>query len=439
MEITFQNYFVMKTLKTLLVAFAALTFTLQSNAQFCSNFGEGDFVDLCVEQMGAGTTGGMMSNTLDIYDATTGGAGADGTPDVQVTMEAVVCAATDACGQSSGNIGACIGGMGALGTTSDFAADFNSNNTGPGGETTCENAGGYVCVTIDFLNGFSSTAMGFDLAQTSNNGSSEGYEGSFGYVTAGTDANGNPLTLPAVTIGDFCNYTNTEYLAGTSVSTFLGVTGPGTYQTDELNAIPNVCGTTTSDNGEDTGSGSGGTNGTGAAAANANLGLNPTDIITQVKHIYFYTSTPSTDCDGDGLTAANSNPSGSWSDVDFCFEPACGYTLAEGDVTITESCGTYTIEFVNLSAEGAASPVTTEAYNILIDGTAIASGVTGDALAATDITANITPGTPFTLTIENAADMTCSTDLMLTPPPSNPPVAPVFVPCTTGTTGVGGN
>jgi len=422
----------MKTLKILCVTFATMIFCVNVNAQEnCSDFGEGDFMDLCVSQMGDGTSGPMMSNILEL-DGANGTAG-----DVQLTLEAVVCNA--GCGVGGPyDIGACIGGGGnALGTTSDFAADFCSSCSGTPA-TTCNNAGGYICVTIDFLNGFSSTAAGFDLAQSSNNGSSEGYEGSFGYVTAGTDATGAPLTLPTITMANFCNYTIADYAAGTSMSAFLGATGPGTYQTDDPNATAAVCGGGGGQNGEDSGGGSGATNGTAAAAANANLGLAATDIITQVKHIYFYSSTPGADCDGDGQSGANSNPSGSWSDVDFCFEAPCGYMLTEADVTITESCGTYTIEFMNLSGVGAADPVGTAAYNILVNGAAIASGVTGATLAATDITANITPGTPFTLTIENAADMTCSTDLMLTPPPSNPPVAPVFVPCTTGTTGVGG-
>lgn len=400
-----------------LLSFVLLIAVNLSAQMFCSDFGEGDFMDLCVEQMGSGTTGPMMSNTLDIYDATTGGSGSDGVADVQLTIEAVVCTATDACPESSGNIGACIGGMGALGTSSDFAADFNANSTGPGGQNTCINAGGYVCVTIDFLNGFSSTAMGFDLAQSSNNGTSEGYEGSFGYVTAGTDANGAPLTLPIITISDFCNYTNAEYIAGTSVSTFLGATGPGTYQTDELNAVSNVCGTTTSDGGEDTGSGSGATNGTAAAAANANLGLAPTDIITQVKHIYFYTSTPSTDCDGNGLTAANSNPSGSWSDVDFCFEVPCNYTFEIADPT--PDCGLFDIELSNILESGAG----TGTYDVLLGlngapPAIIATAATGTTFTDAAITGLTANGTDtYTFIIQENGDMNCQSDpIIITAP-----------------------
>ncbi len=401
----------------------AFLFTLSLQAQeFCSDFGEGEFIDLCVEQMGAGTTGPMMSNTLDIFDAMTGAAGSDGIADVQLTIESVVCPATDACAQSSGNIGACIGGLGALGTTSDFAADFNANSTGPGGQNTCVNAGGYVCVTIDFLNGFSSTAMGFNLAQSSNNGSSEGYEGSFGFVTAGTDANGAPLALPAITIGDFCNYTNAEYIAGTSVSTFLGATGPGTYQTDELNAVSNICGTTTSDGGEDTGSGSGATNGTNATVANPNLGLAPTDIITQVKHIYFYSSTPSTDCDNNGLTAANSNPSGSWSDVDFCFAIPCSYSFEITDPI--PDCGLFDITLSNILESGSG----TGTYDVLlgIDGAVpaiIATALTGATFTNASITGLVADGmTTYTFIIQESGNDTCQSDpITITAPKDSTP------------------
>jgi len=340
----------------------------------CSDFGEGDFMDMCVEQMGNGTTGPMTSNILEL-DGANGMGG-----DIQLTIESVVCNA--GCGVGGPyNIGACIGSLGALGTSSDFAANFNAGASGTPA-TTCNNAGGYVIVTIDFLNGFNSTAAGFNLAQSSNNGSSEGYEGSFGYVTAGTDASGNPLTLPTINLANFCNYTSANYSGGTSMSAFLGVTGAGTYQTDNLNATAAVCGGGGSQNGEDSGSGSGGTNGTNAASANANLGLAATDIITQVTHVYFYSATPGADCDGDGASGAESNPSGSWSDVDFCFQaPMCptdvattttnaaivptestcqadGVTLDGGEITAaTDNCPTgSTLEYALVTTMPFAAP-----------------------------------------------------------------------------------
>jgi len=316
----------------------------------CDEVAENSFDNLCISQSGDGSATAVMSNILDVYDLGSGAPGTDGTGDVQITMEAMVCNA--GCGEGSAyDIGACIGsGGGALGTTSDFATDFNSP---PGNETTCEGAGGYVIVTIDFLNGFSTTAAGFDIPQGSNNGASEGYEGTFGWVTMATDATGTPLTgLPSVNMANFCNYTSTDY-ATTQMSTFVGATGAGSWQTDSQNTMPNqigpeasdangqnICGVTLQDNGEDTASGTGPDQGVSAATANPNLGLNPTDIITQVKYVYFYSSTPSIDCDDDGLTAANSDPAQSWTGFDFCGPPPppaeCGSCTGDNGLFITE-------------------------------------------------------------------------------------------------------
>jgi len=392
-------------------------FTVVNAQEFCDDFGENSFTDTCAEQIGDGTSGPVIAPAVDIYDATTGGGGADGTPDLQVTIESTVC--NSGCGMGGPyNIGGCVGGSGALGTSSDFAAAFNNSN----GENTCINAGGYVCYTIDFLNGFTTTAAGFDLGQSSNNGASEGYEGSFGYVTAATDVNGVPLTnLPAINLANFCNYTSTDY-ATTQMSTFLGATGPGTWQTDAQNTNQNntgtmasdangqnICGTTTAENGEDTSSGTGPDQGTSAAAANPNLGLAPTDIITQVKYIYFYSSTPSIDCDGDGLTAANSNPSGSWTGLDFCAPPICSITNA----TATAACdlanpenATVTVTFDEANSSGS--------FNIL-DNTGATVGTatgTGAGVTATfTITGPTTaaPGTVFT--IQDGTDLGCMVDV----------------------------
>jgi len=282
----------------------------------CDDVGENSFDILCISQSGDGTAAPVTSNILDIYDLNAGAPGTDGTGDIQITMEAVVCNA--GCNQGGPyEIGACLGnpasGMNALGTSSDFASNFNHPNSN--GETTCDGAGGYIIYTIDFLNGFSTTAAGFDLPQSSNNGATEGYEGTFGWVTGATDANGTALTgLPAVNMGNFCSYTSSDY-ATTQMSTFVGATGAGSWQTDDQNTTANqtggtmnsdangqnICsgpGATTSQNGEDTASGTGADQGTSAASANANLGLAPTDIITQIKWVYFVSTTPAIDCDG---------------------------------------------------------------------------------------------------------------------------------------------
>jgi len=399
--------------------------------EFCDDFGENSFTDTCAEQMGDGTSGPVVAPPIDIYDAATGGSGSDGTPDVQITIESTVC--NSGCGMGGPyNIGGCVGGNGALGTSSDFAAAFNNGN----GENTCINAGGYVCYTIDFINGFSTTAAGFDLGQSSNNGSSEGYEGSFGYVTAGTDANGAPLAgLPAINLANFCNYTSTDY-ATTSMSTFLGVTGPGTWQTDSQNTNPNntgsmasdangqnICGTTTSENGEDTASGTGPDQGTGAAAANPNLGLAPTDIITQVKYVYFYSSTPSIDCDMDGLTAANSNPSGSWTGIDFCFEALC--TFPEPTVTFEENCGFFDIVIGTIDESMASGMGTSVTYTTAATAPMVMPGtaVTGMEQLAADGT------TMYYIQIADAADPNCIEEFGPFMAPAGTPAPMLTVTC----------
>jgi len=403
----------MKKIYILKVCTLLILSNLALNAQeFCDDFGENSFTDTCAEQMGDGTSGPVVAPPIDIYDATTSSGGADGTPDVQITIESTVC--NSGCGSGGPyNIGGCIGGNGALGTSSDFAANFNSGN----GENTCINAGGYVCYTIDFINGFSTTAAAFDLGQSSNNGSSEGYEGSFGYVTAGTDANGAPLAgLPAINLANFCNYTSTDY-ATTQMSTFLGVTGPGTWQTDAQNTNQNNTGTqasdangqnicagagaTTAENGEDTSSGTGPDQATSAASANPNLGLAPTDIITQVKYVYFYSSTPSIDCDMDGLTAANSNPSGSWTGIDFCFEALC--TFPEPTVTLQEDCGFFDIIIGAIDETMASGTGTSVTYTTAATAPTVMPGtpVTGAEQLPAD------GSTMYYIQIADAADPTC--------------------------------
>jgi len=308
----------------IILAFVSINFAFGQ----CDDVLENSYPDLCVVQDGDGSsTGGPVAQ--DVYDLGAGTPGTDGMDDIQVTMEAVVCNA--GCGSGSTyNIGGCVGSGGVLGGSSGGGSDFGSIfNPEAGNETTCINAGGYVVVTIDFINGFYTTAAGFDLPQSSNNGISEGYEGTFGWVTAATDANGTALTnLPTVDMNLFCNYTSAEY-GTTQMSDFVGANGTGSWQTDGFNAGATVCGVTTQDNGEDTESGETMVEqDQSAATANPNLGLNPTDIITQVQYVYFYSSTPSIDCDGDGLTAANSDPAGSWGNMTFCGPPppavACG-------------------------------------------------------------------------------------------------------------------
>jgi len=288
----------------------------------CGSFNDNDFADLCITQVSNGTSATVVSEVIDIYNLPSGTLGVDGIGDVQVSMNATICNA--GCANEVGNreISACIGSGGVLGGFSDMGADWTNIN--------CINSGGYICITIDFLNGFSTLATGFDLQQTSNNGTSEGYEGTFGYVTAGKDANGNPLTdLPTVNLSNFCTYTNAEYISGIPISTHVGATGVGTFQSDDPNVgITNDC-ATSGQNGEDPGSGAGASQSLSAATANPNLGLSPTDIITQIKYVYFFHTATSTDCNGDGIGGVNSQVSASWSNINFCGPPS--YSVFPGD------------------------------------------------------------------------------------------------------------
>lgn len=356
-------------------------------AQFCSSFGEGDFDDLCVSATAAApNSGAMTSNTLDIYDASTGAAGADGTADVQLTLEAVVSAPCATGGDAADFlIEACIGSPSLPLPGPSSGSDFGASTSND-----CACANGYICITIDFLNGFTTTAGGFDLAQSSNNGSSEGYEASFGYVTAATDADGNAITLPTINLANVATYCNSIYAAGTTISQHVGATGAGTYSTDDLNAVVNDC-ASSGQGGEDTGSGTAATNGVSAASASPNLGLNATDIITQVKHIYFFSNAPGSECDADGDTGVGTNPSGSWSEVDFCAPPLpCGFTA---DIALTEFCGVYDIEITNVMGQDPAQTSFDVEYST-DNGATFTAGSTGNAIGAgpfvenVDLTAN---------------------------------------------------
>lgn len=328
-------------------ALLMLAVGLPSAYSQCDSFNENSFDDLCITQTGNGIIGPASTNAMDIWDLAAGAAGTDGTADIQYSLEAVVFNGGCAGENSTGVMAACLGSATATGS-SDFSVDFNQL----GMQNTCINTGGYLCVTIDFLNGFSSTAAGFNIEQSSNNGTSEGYEGSFGYVTAATDQNGTVLSLPTINLSSMTAYTHADYAAGTQMSSFIGVTGPGTFQTDDFTGTINDCATST-EGGEDTDSGIGSNNGDDATAnGNANLGLNPTDIITQVKYIYFYSSTPSSDCNNDGLTAANSSPSSSLGIIEFC-GPAAPYLCPNPGVIqpVDDICSNETL---SLSSEGVA-------------------------------------------------------------------------------------
>jgi len=336
------------------------------NAQcdgFSLDFDEDDFMpgDICATEA-MPNVGPIMTDIIDVYDASTQSGGADGTGDIQLTYEAVV-SYPNACAAQDGDfaITAAWGGNPLPCPGPSSGSDF-------GGTTSddCECVNGYIVMTVDFLNGFSSTVSGFNFDWSSINGSSEGYEYGIGFVTAGTDALGAPLaglnTAAAVT-GLIPSYCNAQYAGGTTISQYAiaSPTGVFTMQGDDLNASINVCGTS-GQNGEDTGSGTG-PNGGGDAGGVS--GLAATDIITQVTFIYGLSNAPGSDCPDDGVvgdTGVGTNPSGSFSGIDLCVPPPpCGFP--EPTVMLEEDCGNFNIVVGAIDESGASGTGTTVTYD----------------------------------------------------------------------------
>lgn len=384
----------------------------------CVTVDEGDFADLCVEaNEAAPNSGPQTSNTLDVWDLANNAPGTDGTPDIQLTLEAVVNNpnANGTCDDGDFAMGGCIGGAGALGGSSDYG---NTQSD----DCVCES--GYICVTIDFINGFSAEAGTFDLAVTSSNGSTEGVEATFGYVTAGTDALGAPLAgLPTVTLANLATYCNAEYLAG-PVSAHVGATGPGTFAVDEPTGIPNNC-AISSQNGEDTGSGDNPGDNTNIQAESPNVGLNATDVITQFKLVYYVSNASGTDCDGDGDTSVGTNPSSSWKNIEICPPPPpCGFT---GEVALVEECGVFDIELTNVMAQDAGQTSFDIEYSndngLTWVVASSANAIPAASPIALDVNLPADGATAYLIRLVDGANATCNDELgPLTAPKGNTPL-----------------
>jgi len=415
---------------------------------------EDDFMpgNICADQTNTNPAP-VSTNMIDIYDATTGAAGMDGVMDMQLCYQAVVSNpnAGGGCENQNYFIGAGWGGSGSNcdGTgSSDFGGTFDDN---------CVCINGYIVMTVKFLNGFGTTAAGFDFDWSSINGGSEGYEYGFGFVSAGTDANGTALAglnTQGMVLPLLNTYCNAEYAAMTTISQHaLGsMMGVFTMQGDDLNAAfstengmdldgnpgvdymngMNVCDGFTADQGGEDTPGSPGHSGPNSAGDAAGVsGLNPTDIITEVTFIYGLSNANGTDCDGDGDTGVGGNPSGSFSGIDICVPPLpCGFPT-EPTVTLEESCGTFNIVVGPIDESDASGTGTMVTYGTSAAGpfTAMVTGMEG--LAA--------DGTPYYIQICDAADLTCCSVFGPYSIMGSSPNAPTFVPCTTGTTGIGGN
>lgn len=400
----------MKTFKSLFTAFV-FTFAMANVQGQCTgdswNFDEDDFMAGSIEVVGNGAAGPMMTDQIDVNG--------DGTLDIQITYYAEVNNSTN----GSTHIQAGWGGVPVSGTA------VNAGSSDFGGETTDDAPGaeGHIIMVVDYLNGFNSDAANFELDWSSINGSSEAYEYGFGFVSAGTDASGAPLTglssladLSDATTG-IAQYSATDYdLLGAGfvpISEFVlgaGAVGAFDNQGDDMTSTaPLQSGVEEPNTGS--GANSSGDSGTGIST------LNPTDLITQVIFVYGVSNATFGDADGDGLTSVNSPPSGSFSGISGCFAEACAVT---GDVAFTESCGTYTIDVTNVDETGASGTGFSIEYST--DGGATWIAYTAGDLLAADSAALL-------VQLVDAADATCTNTVFDgNAPTGSVPNVPVFVP-----------
>jgi len=411
----------MKKIKPFLMALFVVAINFDINAQ-CVTADEADLVDLCVTATETTNGAPTPAGTFDIWDAGTMAAGTDGTDDISLTLEAVVFTpnANGTCDDGDFTITGCVGPA-----TPDWSATTSDD---------CVCTNGYVCVTVDMINGFSSEASGLDFPFTSVNGGTEGHEAMFAYVTAGTDANGGAITLPTVNLAALNGFCEPQYNAG-SVSAFVGATGPGTFAVDQNTGVTNDC-ATSGQSGEDTESGDNPNDNSDAQTENPNWGLNATDIITQYKIIYFFGNSPGTDCDADGDTGVGTNPSANFGALTFC--PPVETVVVECGAC-TEGTAGLVITELSYDPSGAqgidgdceyieiynsySNSITTDAST-----TVTLSGGTSVSLPA-GIT--IAPGEYIILTGPNFSSM-CT---FATPPPAGTQIIDVGIP---GTLGNGG-
>ncbi len=329
----------MKTLKTLLVALLAFVLYTNVEAQTCYGLDENDFPQTCVSTEGTAPSTATFNHDYVTGSAATGyTGGADGTDDVAVTMTAT-------CNQPNGTNGstyvaACLGpdGLdsqhnGANAACGGGGLMINVAGGSDFGGATCDDQPCSVCyveVCYDFINGYSSEAAGFDAVWSSMNGSTEGYEAMVGWVE-GTDNTGAPLATNGTTTTGLNSWCHSDVVAGTlPINAIFGAAPPaGTFSADAVTGD----GTATVCPNEEPASSSGpNSGGTAAGVAGANLGLNADDIITRMCFVYILSNNNGDDCDANGETSVNTNPSGSLASVDVC-PPAVEVNIPCGDCT----------------------------------------------------------------------------------------------------------
>ncbi len=411
----------------LFLLFTSFSFIQNSNAQCAGPTVSFDdetlFPTNSVTADGTNTMSALEVGTpADIWDATIGAPGMDGIDDVQFSWQAFTYTSP---GNTNGLGNFTINGTGG---SNDFGASGGNNDAG----------GGYIVLTIDYLNGFSSTATGFNLPWTSNNGSCECYEYSFGFVTMAQDASGNPITglntTAAVTTQIEMYTYSSQYNAGgtlgpsgamTGAFTPIGdfslasTTGIFTNNADDQTAN-NVDNTSTGD----VNSGSGPNNG---GSSGPITGLGATDEITQVVYIYGVNNASGPVVGGQ--TGVSTTPGGSLQPGTACPPvPPCGYTF---DVATEEVCGEFTIDITNIVGQGDADPVSTAAYDVIINSVTVLTGVTGiSQLAIAGTPAFVADGsTTYSVVLQLSSDATCMSDpLDITAPAGTSPNVPTFIP-----------
>jgi len=399
---------------------------IELSAQSCADgtefsLNENDFPQTCVTTDGTGGTPTTATFNHD-FVTNTGGTytgGADGTDDVMVSMDAVCSFPNGTNGTTQ--VGACLGpngldssqsaGLNNIGTgTSDFSAVTVNDNP-------CANC--WVEVCYDFINGFSSTADGFDVDWSSLNGSTEGLEASFGYVE-GVDNTGAPFSpgVSAAGLSGYCHtqaqtLTASEFVTGSPAG---GPLPPGVFGADEITGDGTATLCPTEEPGSSSGPNSTVSTGQTSGTIPANWGLNPDDMITKFCIVYLMSNSNADDCDGDGFTEVNTSPGGSLADVDFCVPPpAC--TFPEPTVTLQENCGFFDIIVGPIDESMASGTGTSVTYTTAPTGPPPVAGtpVTGTEQLPADGT------TMYYIQIADAADPTCIEEF-------GPFVAPVGTP-----------
>jgi hypothetical protein len=346
------------------------------------NLNENAFPLTCVTSNGAEGTPTTATFDHDFADATGGtySSGTDGINDVTVTL-------TTMCSFPNGTngttvVGACLGPTGINSSQSSPQLDTDvSGGSDFAGATVNDNpcANCWVVLEYTFINGFTSTADGFNLDWSSMNGSTEGLEAWGGWVE------GTTFAAPPVNVADLSTYCNAQ--AGAGVRMMEHITGtaaggalpPGVFGAD---AITGATACPTEEPPSTSGPNSTVSTGLASGAIPANWGLTAGDVINKVSMIYLMSNSNGPDCDGNGTTLVNTSPSGSLSTVGFCAQAvSCEVTIDaisfsdetcdgedDGTITITAT-GANLTGALQYSIDGGASFQPTGTFTALPDGT----------------------------------------------------------------------